>query len=346
MQPLERIAAVAALIWTTTLCTPLWADERPMPGLYDYLQPRCVDILVEGRLDGSGSVIDASGIVLTAAHVLGSPGRKVEVHSQELGRLAAEVIAVDLGHDACLLRLPPREAKYKALTLAEAWPEPATPVYLFGNPFFRREVLLKGYSARKRHTYEFIAWGGNKRHFIAAMHVAGMTPPGVSGAPWVNSQGELVGVQSSAMKIEGSMQGLASVGPLSAISKLLESLQHAETSTLEFAVEEIFAQPREFIAKLPQEARGVVCVQVASEGVGGKAGVCERDILSTVDGKQVEGVDWLLDYIRSKKPGDSVRCVVHDAQYENPREFDVPLACLEADWIEPAKSATQTTGSP
>ncbi len=345
MQPVDRLAA-AVLICSAALCAPLWADERPMPGLYDYLQPRCVEILVDGRLDGSGSVIDPSGIVLTAAHVLGGPDRKVEVHSRELGKLAAEVIAVDLGHDACLLRLPPREAPYKALALAEAWPEPATPVYLFGNPFFRREVLLKGYSARKRHTYEYIAWGGTRRHFIAAMHISGMTPPGVSGAPWVNGQGALVGVQSSAMKIEGSMQGLASAGPLSAIKRLLETKEHAQTCTLEFAVEEIFSQPREFIAKLPEEARGVVCVQVASEGAGGKAGVREKDILATIDGKQVEGVDWLLDYIRGKQPGETVRCLVFDGEYQNPREFDVPLACLEADWIKQAKSATQTTGSP
>lgn len=342
---------LVAMAWTFVFAPAVvfcedTAEDRPMPGLYDYLHARCVDVLIEGRLDGSGSVVDPGGIVLTAAHVVGLPGHKVEVNSKTLGRLPAEVIAIDYGHDLCLLQLPKREQPYQALSLAAAWPEPTTPVYLFGNPFFRREVLLAGRVARKRHTYEYIGWEGNNKSFIAAMHIAGMTPPGVSGAPWVNGRGEVLGLQSSAMKIEGSMQGLASVAPLAAIARLLEARGHAKTCTMQLAVEEIFAQSREFISQLPADARGVICVQVQSEGAGGKAGIRDQDILATIDGRNVEGVDWLLDYIRSKQPGEVVRCVVFDSRYANPREIDVPLACLEAKWHEQPKPATQTTGSP
>lgn len=337
---------VAIILLLLTAATTLAESDKPMEGLYDHLQERCVDILVGGRLDGSGSVVDPSGVVMTAAHVTGKPGRKLEVSSKKLGRLPVEVIAVDYGHDICLLQLPPREESYSALTLADAWPEPTTAVYLFGNPFFRREVLLKGHSARKRHTYEYIAWGGDQRHFIAAMHIAGMTPPGVSGAPWINGRGEMVGVQSSAMKIEGSMQGLASAAPPSAIKRLLETRTHARTNTLEFAIEEIFAQPHDFIAKLPADASGVVCVQIQKEGVGGKAGVQEKDILHTIDGRPVEGVDWLLNTIRSMPPNKTVRCVVFDRQFANPRDLEIRLATLEAAWIEHSTPATQTTGSP
>jgi S1-C subfamily serine protease len=94
------------------VCVPCAAGgDDSLESLYSRVQPAAVEILVEGHLAGSGCLVDKDGLVLTAAHVRGKPDRACEVNVSALGRLRAAFVAVDLGHDLVLLRLPPRAEK-------------------------------------------------------------------------------------------------------------------------------------------------------------------------------------------------------------------------------------------
>ena len=74
---ISPILVLTSLLW---LC--LFMAE---PGLYKKISPACVEILVGGRLDGSGSIVCSSGLVLTACHVIRKQNKKYEALSLNLG---------------------------------------------------------------------------------------------------------------------------------------------------------------------------------------------------------------------------------------------------------------------
>ena len=155
------------------------------PGeLYARLKQASIEVLVDDHLNGSGCLIAADGLAITAAHVIGRPGVRVEVLSPVAGRRTAEVVAVDLGHDLALLRAEPRDGGYPFLPVADALPPAGTEVYLLGTPIFRHAVLFRGTVACEEPSFEHLNPG-----YVAVTTLAATAPSGTSGGPWVDRQG-------------------------------------------------------------------------------------------------------------------------------------------------------------
>ena len=287
------------------------------------LQSASVEILVNGRLAGSGCVASADGRVLTANHVAPKAGVKLEILSLTLGRHPAKVVARDRGHDLLLLALPKRKEAYPHLSAASAAPKVGERVWLHGAPVFRHNVTLPGNVARVGTTFEFYEGA-----FREIRHIAAMAPMGSSGGPWVNSRGELIGVQSAAMTIKGAHLGVAYAAPWAAVRTLLKTGRDIESATMNAAVEEIWGQSPDFIAKLPKNARGLVARQVKPKGAAATAGLRELDLILTADGKPVQRSDNLLRHIRAKRPGQMIELRVTDREGKNPRTLKVKLAAV------------------
>ena len=192
------------------------------PRVYAQLQAASVEILVNGRLAGSGSVVDSQGHVLIANHMALGGGVRIEAQSKSLGRHALKIVARDKAHDLMLVVLPPRKEAYSHLTLAKDQPKAGQPVFFFGAPVFRHEVMISGTMARSQPTYEF--YDGAFREIF---HISAIAPIGTSGGPWVNGRGELIGVQSAAMTINGAHRGIAYASPLASLKGLLKQQQTA-----------------------------------------------------------------------------------------------------------------------
>ncbi len=296
------------------------AQEAP----HKKLQAASVEILLNGRLVGSGCVASASGQVLTANHVAPNGKGKIEILSPSLGRHSANFLARDRGHDLLLFALPKRKEAYPHLVVAPAAPKVGEKVWLHGAPVFRHQVTLPGTIARANTTFEFYDGA-----FREIRHIAAMAPMGTSGGPWVNARGELIGVQSAAMSINQNHQGIAYAAPWAAVRALLKNPRTVESASMNAAVEEIWGQSPEFIGKLPKGTRGLVVRHVQSKGTAATAGLKEWDIIMAVNGKPVERTDALLRLIRAKRPGQSIQLRVTDRIGKNPRTLTVKLVPIK-----------------
>ena len=221
--------------------------------LYARVKQASLEVLVDDHLNGSGSLVDASGLAITAAHVIGRPGNRVEVLSPVAGRRRAEVAAVDLGHDLALLRLEPRDGGYPFLPLAERLPPAGADVFLLGTPVFRHAVMFRGTVARDEPTFEYLNAG-----YVLVLTVAANVPSGTSGGPWVDRHGALVGVQSGVMSNNGTPVGVAFAGTGGAVRRLLETRQTAATPNAGVAIEETWQQQRDFLDRFPPRTEGLV----------------------------------------------------------------------------------------
>ena len=99
------ILALVVAIFLQIQILGLRNDQNEQPeysdvtSLYDLTRKGAVEILVDGRLEGSGWFVDSSGLVMTADHVIGLPGKTIEIVSHSVGRVEAQVVARTLARE-------------------------------------------------------------------------------------------------------------------------------------------------------------------------------------------------------------------------------------------------------
>ncbi|MBI1372270.1 MAG: PDZ domain-containing protein [Phycisphaera sp.] len=317
----------ATLLMLTLTSYPCAADQKIDTGaIYEKARAASVEVLVGGRLDGSGWFADPEGYIVTAGHAVWHRDEKVSVSSATLGRIPVEVVAFDLGHDIALLKAPKRDTPYPHLEINEHVPAPGQPVYLFGSAMFRHEVMVSGSVARAEPTFEYLSDQG---HFARVYHVSAPSPKGTSGGCWLDSEGRVIGNQSAFMSQDGHGTGIAMTAAPDAIARLVKTRQSAATPSLGTAFEELWTQPVGFIKRFPEGTSGLVPVLAVKDGPAEQAGLVGDIVITAVDGRPFRYRDTLLRHIRSKKAGDEVTLSILAPDGGEPREIKITLIALE-----------------
>jgi len=279
-----------------------------------------VNILVRGRMVGSGCWIDRRGDVLTAVHVLGRANEGIEILTMAERRIKAKIVAVDLGADLALLRVEDNKADFPALQLAKKKPVIGEKLYLFGAPLFRRGLVTSGTVASDRPSFEFA-----EGHYVESMLIAGFSPPGTSGGPWINRRGRLVGIQSASVTIGYAPQGFAAAATWTAIKSLLSTRETATVTGFGAAVEELWQQEVALLDQLPEGTTGLLVRILEKDGPADLAGVAQWDIIQSIDGKPTTTVNRFLRYVRGKTPGEEIELKIVDRRGKNPRTATISL---------------------
>ena len=299
--------------------------EAKAKPLYAKVAPACLEILVGGRLDGSATIVSKEGLVLTACHVIRKKSKRYEALSPNLGRHPLKLVCTDRSHDLALLSLPKRENPYPFLPIAKNIPNEGRPSYLFGAPVFRHNLLITGYVAKKKSSFEWYDGA-----FAETFAIAGIGAGGTSGGPWLNARGEIIGVQVASMTLGEVHQGIASAIPPTAIRSLIEKKTTVVTPTMQAAVEEIWGQSPEFLEKIKPNTKGLLLRQVAKGGVAAKVGLKDEEIILKVGGKRIfERIEPFMQMLRRKKPGDTLLLHVADSKGEGQRAVKIKLAELK-----------------
>jgi S1-C subfamily serine protease len=177
----KALAAQAATPAAT--CDIATAMARALPSVVQVEVRRPGTQVITGR--GSGFVVLAGGIVMTAAHVIGTAPGDVSVVTVDGRRMSAEVVKVDAALDLAVLRAadrrlsPIRWADTAAVSLGE-------PVRIVGFPFGRPDVTVTGGVLARR-----TPAGPARREELVTDADA---DPGNSGGPLLTACGEALGV--------------------------------------------------------------------------------------------------------------------------------------------------------
>lgn len=322
---MQRSRVAMAILGCLTLggCAPRPAFEGQ--ALYETVRSASVFVLLDGRHQGSGFFATPDGLIVTSAHMVKGKADGLEVVSPSCGRLRAERVALDLGHDLALLRAPRRAEPYPWLPIAGRVPAPASQVFLFGDPVFRHRLLIAGAVALAEPTYSYNPGVGG---YIRVYYVAGTSPEGTSGGCWVDPAGRVVGLQSGFLNSPKAPAGIAMVAPPDAIGHLLATRASREAATLGTRLDELWTQPTGFIARFPKGTEGVLTVLPDKDGPVAKAGLTKESLITAIDGRPVAYLDDVMAAVRAKRPGDTVTLEVLDPGDKPPRIVPVVLARL------------------
>jgi S1-C subfamily serine protease len=303
------------------------AGEALSAGLFNKVRAATVDVLVEDHLNGSGWFVDPQGWLFTAAHMIDGPKSRVEVISPTIGRRAAKVVAVDLGHDLALLRVEPREGGYPALPLAKDVPPAGEAVYLVATPMYQHGVLLQGMMAGDAPTFAYYSPA-----YVEVVQVAGTVQAGTSGGPWFNRKGEVIGQQAGVMSMNDIPIGVVDMSPVAAVRALWTNKKTTATPMLGAGVDEIWQLDRDFLRHFPPRTEGLVVTALEKHKPAKRAGLKELDLIVAVDEQPVRETGQLVRLVLRKQPGQSVKLTVLRPDGGGRRDITVTLGKLEADW--------------
>jgi S1-C subfamily serine protease len=339
---LRRISCLwMVLLWAGALAAgpkPPSATEK----IYRRCEAACVEVLVNGRHSGSGWFARADGLLVTAAHLFDRRDAVVEVVLSGGNRLACSLVAIDRGHDIAVLKTQAPAGSYPVLAFSSTPLRVGDEILQFGAPLYRAGVLQPGRVAQPDTSFEFYP---DKKGYVEVLHVAAMMQAGTSGGPWLDRAGNVVGLQSGVMSLEGTPVGIAFLAPAAPIRALLKTLCDAATPDAGFWVDQLWERNAEFLKKFPADTEGLVVSGVREDGPAAKADLRPGDVVTAADGRRVVRIRELLEVIRSRKAGDQLRLTLLRAGAAEPLQRTLTLDRAEAD-LARTRSGAPATGSP
>lgn len=153
---------------------------------------------------GSGVVVDPSGWVLTAAHVV-QTAEEVNVELASGETVPAKVVASEVLVDLALLKLDRVPAKLVAAQPGDSSRlEIGDPIFIVGAPLGISQSLSVGHVSGRRQANAL--FGGFEAAELIQTDAAINT--GNSGGPMFNMRGEVVGIVSSILSRSGGFEGI------------------------------------------------------------------------------------------------------------------------------------------
>ena len=260
----------------------------------------------------SGVIVDPDGYIITNAHVVkGAQRVRVILTSashdesqvratlgEHLPPLDAKVVGVAPAYDLALLKI---DAKgLPAMVFADYWKlQKGQLVLAFGNPEgLENSVTLGIVSA--------VARQADPSHPFVFIQTDAPINPGNSGGALVNTDGELVGINTFILSESGGSQGLGFAIPSSVVSFVYGQLRkqgHVHHSIIGATLQEI--SPDLAAGLNLQKRRGVIISDLTPGGPAEKAGMKIQDVLLSLDGSPIGSVA-LAEMVISTRPGDAI----------------------------------------
>jgi len=268
---------------------------------------------------GSGSVIDTKGHILTNHHVVAN-AQKLEVTLADGSKWPAKLIGSDPDNDLAVIKIDALKEKLKVIPMGDSKKlRIGQKVLAIGNPFGLERTLTTGIISSLGRTIRSEV--GTLMEDIIQTDAA--INPGNSGGPLLNSEGEIIGINSAIISPSGGSVGIGFAIPVNTAKRVVPELiakGYVSYPYIGATIQTLIPEIAKFL-KLNKVERGAMIAEVVRGGPADKAGlkggdqrvqvgntivIVGGDIVVKADQHEVKTNDELIRYIREKKPGDAI----------------------------------------
>ena len=317
----KAVSPGVAFINTTSVSQDWWGNEQ------------------EGKGNGSGSVIDANGHILTNFHVI-EGAQKLTVSFGGDKVYPARVIGGDPDTDLAVIKIDPPAGMTVVLLGDSDKLVVGQKVLAIGNPFGLDRTLTTGVISGLQRPIR----ARNNRPIDAAIQTDASINPGNSGGPLLDKFGRMIGINSQILSPAGGSVGVGFAVPANTARRVIPQLiQFGEVRRPKLGANLLsVASLADQGVRLPVDA-GLVVRNVTQGTTASSAGlrglsqgasgdVVLGDIIISIDGEKMRDLDDLYRYLDKKQIGDTIQVQVH----RNGKTATVPVRLL----------GTQPTGRP
>jgi S1-C subfamily serine protease len=333
--PLEALGlrqSSSPLLVNTADLLPYSEGERENISVYEQLNEAVVNITTETVAinwflepvpqeggSGSGSIIDTRGYVLTNNHVIEN-AYKVFINLADGSQLEGSVIGTDKENDLAVLKFdPPRGMNLKTVPFGNSGNlRVGQKVLAIGNPFALERTLTVGIVSGLGRPIQT-----SRQNIIRDMiQTDASINPGNSGGPLLDSEGRMIGINTMIYSPSGGSVGIGFAVPVNTAKRVVaELIEYGKVRRgwIDASVVQLFPALVRY-AKLPVNS-GLLVSRTKRNGFAEQAGIRQGnepvrygssviylggDIITSVDGMQVNSLADLYSALEDNKPGEKV----------------------------------------
>ncbi|AFZ10395.1 HtrA2 peptidase [Oscillatoria nigro-viridis PCC 7112] len=265
------------------------------------------------RGQGSGFIIDKSGIVLTNAHVVDKADR-VTVTLNDGRTFPGKVQGTDEVTDLAVVKINTKEVNLPVATLGDSdavkvgdW------AIAVGNPLGFDNTVTLGIISTLKRSSAAVGIPDKRLDFIqtdAAIN------PGNSGGPLLNSRGEVIGINTA---IRADAMGIGFAIPIDKAKAIYAQLAKGEQVSHPFLGIQMIALTPEMAREnnadpnaplIVPEVQGVLVMRVVPNTPAEKAGIRKGDVIVQIDGEAVTQAEQLQSLVDNSKIGQILKLKV------------------------------------
>lgn len=271
---------------------------------------------------GSGVIISKDGYIITNNHVI-DKATEIEVILNDNKTFNAKLVGTDPQTDIALLKIEGNDFPYipfgnsDNLKVGE-W------VLAVGNPFNLTSTVTAGIVSAKGRG----GIGNSTEDIQSYIQTDAAINQGNSGGALVNTNGELVGINTAIYSRTGDFAGAGFAVPISIAGKVVADIK--EHGTVQRAVLGVYISDIDDAKKAkPDKAKDIK----VSEGVyvagfpdlspAKQAGMQEDDVITAVNGIKTKRMSELLEQVAKYNPGDKIQVTVKRGDID--KTFDITL---------------------
>ncbi|MFO7599678.1 MAG: trypsin-like peptidase domain-containing protein [Candidatus Desulfacyla sp.] len=309
----ETVHPAVVNIATTTLGMNFWMEIIPQQG------------------QGSGFVIDNRGYILTNNHVVAN-AQKITVTMADGKKIQATLVGRDPGSDLAVIRIPPREVNAVARLGDSGSIRPGQKAIAIGNPFGLTHTLTTGIVSALGRSIR--TEDGNQMDDLIQTDAA--INPGNSGGPLLNSNGDVIGVNTAIFSVSGGYQGIGFAIPINLAREVATQLITSGKVARPWLGISGVSITRDISEGLGLGVpEGVLLVQVIRAGPADQAGLrggnrevafggvrfrLGGDIITAIDENRISNMEQLVRQVNGMRVGETLTLhIVRDGRHQEIR---------------------------
>ncbi len=263
---------------------------------------------------GSGVIVSADGYIITNNHVVANAS-SIEVALNDNRVYNATVVGSDPTTDLALLKIDEKDLPFLAfgdsdqLKVGE-W------VLAVGNPFNLASTVTAGIVSAKGRNINILSEDMAIESFIQTDAAVNR---GNSGGALVNTNGELVGINTAIASTTGTFAGYSFAVPANIAMKVMEDLMEfgeVQRGLLGVIISPLTSRRAEEMGLSVIQGAYVDSVRVNSAGE--EAGLRPGDVIVRINQNAIRNPSELIETVGRKRPGDEINITY----YRNGRERD------------------------
>ncbi|MGB3171598.1 MAG: trypsin-like peptidase domain-containing protein, partial [Rhodococcus sp. (in: high G+C Gram-positive bacteria)] len=271
--------------------------------------PSVVQIEVVGNQaegEGSGVILSSDGLILTNNHVATGAGAngKLTVSFADGTTADATLVGADAVSDIAVIKAEGRTDLTPIELGSSSNLQVGQQVVAIGSPLGLAGTVTTGIVSSLNRPVSTSGEAGNQNSVIDAIQTDAAINPGNSGGALVNTDGQLIGINTAIASLGGSSSGAqsGSIGlgfaiPVDQAKRIADELATTGQATQAMIGVQVPSQ---------DDANGATVVEVTEGGPAEAAGIPQGAVITKVDDRVIESGDALIAAVRSHVPGDSV----------------------------------------